>query len=282
MGIILPTFEEYSNRKAGNTVIFRPDNDSFSYSAPDVMKYFDGKDIKALILINPDNPSGNYLAHDAVLELAEWTLRRNVRFILDESFVAFAATDDSFVTDTLLDKYPHMVVLKSMSEIWGIPGLRIGVMATSDEHLIKMVGSDLSIWNINSFAEFYLQICEKYKSDFIAAMECFHSLREAFYQDLKEITFLEPIPSRANYITCRLGGGLSALELAKALLSRHNIFIKDLTGKEGMDGDYIRLTVRGADENRILIEALRCYGDGLAGFDSKKPDNGPFYHFIPR
>ena len=54
------------------------------------MNYFAEKDIQTLLLINPDNPSGNFIPAEEVLELVEWTKKKNIRFIVDESFVDFS------------------------------------------------------------------------------------------------------------------------------------------------------------------------------------------------
>ncbi len=68
--------------------------------------------------------------------------------------------------EELLDENPHMIVVKSISKSYGIPGLRLGVAASGDTDLIDMLKKDVAIWNINSFGEFYMQIEEKYRKDY--------------------------------------------------------------------------------------------------------------------
>ena len=260
IGIVRPTFEEYPNRKNGGIVAFRPGGDSFSYSADDLMGFFGDKDISALVVINPDNPSGNYLSREEASRLVEWTKGKGIRLVWDESFVDFADMGDTLLDDGILSENPHLVVVKSISKAYGVPGFRLGVMACGDEGLAEAVRKDLSIWNINSFGEFYLQVCEKYKSDFVEGMQRFYPVRDAFFEALAGIPYLEPIPSKANYITCRLLGGASARGLAIFLLAKHDILIKDLSGKNGIEGEYIRVAVKLPEENARLAEALRGYG----------------------
>jgi len=138
----------------------------------------------------------------------------------------------------------------------GAPGLRLGVLASGDEHLVASVSKGLPIWNINSFAEFYLQICEKYKADFAEAMERFYPVRDELHSELQKIPYMKPIPSRANYITCKLNGNLSARELTVFLLNRYNILVRDVSGKNGVAGEYIRVAVKTPEENARLISAL--------------------------
>ncbi len=74
IGIIKPTFEEYPNRcKNNEIVVFEPERHSFKYNAEDIIRYFDGKNVDSIVLINPDNPPGNYINAEGVYKLIEWT-----------------------------------------------------------------------------------------------------------------------------------------------------------------------------------------------------------------
>ena len=101
-----------------------------------------------------------------VLRLADWAQEKGIRLILDESFADFAdEADNTFIRQDLLDRYRGLYVVKSISKSYGVPGLRLGVLASGDQDLIAALKKDVAIWNINSFAEFYMQIEEKYKKD---------------------------------------------------------------------------------------------------------------------
>lgn len=88
--------------------------------------------------------------------LAKWCERHGVRLIVDESFVDFSEgwTNNSLLYDNVLETYPHMIVIKSISKSYGVPGLRLGIMCSADVGLITRMKKAVSIWNINSFAEF--------------------------------------------------------------------------------------------------------------------------------
>ena len=124
VGFVRPTFEEYPNRyPEENSVIYTPDNEDFSYTADDLMGYFADKELSALVLINPDNPSGNYIKKADVLRLATWCEERNILFILDESFVDFAEEDDStMIHENIINNHKSMVIMKSISKSYGVPG----------------------------------------------------------------------------------------------------------------------------------------------------------------
>ena len=111
------------------------------------MNYFAEKDIQTLLLINPDNPSGNFIPAEEVLELVEWTKKKNIRFIVDESFVDFSEgyPKNSLLHNKTLNDHSHLVVIKSISKSFGVPGLRLGILASSDKELITWMKKDISI-----------------------------------------------------------------------------------------------------------------------------------------
>lgn len=259
-GVIRPTFEEYFNRLGGeNTVVFTPENDDYTYSADDIMRFFEDKAIENLILINPDNPSGNYIPLADLIRLCDWCEKRNVRLVADESFCDFADEEDnSLIKEEILERYPRLVVVKSISKSHGVPGLRLGVLASADEELISALKRGCAIWNINSFGEFYMQIAEKYAKDYALALKKLSADRAELFKALSEINGLRPVPSQANYIMAELTNGTTAAELTKRLLIDYNLFIKDLSGKITRGGkQFVRIAVRDTADNKRLVNALR-------------------------
>lgn len=260
LGVIYPTFEEYPNRRESRTIIsYIPDNTDFSYTVEDIQLYFEHKDISSLLLVNPDNPSGNFISKTDLLELAFWAKRRNIHLIVDESFVDFAmdGLNSSLLYNELLESYPNLIVMKSISKSYGVPGLRLGVLATSDIELISWMKTNVAIWNINSFAEFYMQIFGKYESDYKMACEKFVAERSRFFKSLQRISFLRVIPSQANYFLCEVTNKYTSSELTRILLCENDILIKDCGMKKAFGGrNYIRIAVRGKEENNKLVEVL--------------------------
>ncbi len=258
VGFIRPTFEEYPNRYCKEqSVVFTPDNDSFRYSAQDLMDFFGDKDIKHLVVVNPDNPTGNYIPKADLLRLTAWAKEQGIQLLIDESFVDFAEEEDSsLICQEILDANPHLYVMKSISKSYGVPGLRLGILASGDEEFIAMLKKDVAIWNINSFAEFYMQIEEKYHKDYVKGLALIRQERTRFQTELSKLPGLRVIPSQANYIMAELTGAVSARALTKALLLKYDLFIKDLTAK--MNGrQFVRLAVRNTEDNDKLIAALK-------------------------
>ena len=262
MGILFPTFEEYPNRVDRESVVaYTPDNDSMQYSAEDIMVFYADKPIESLLVINPDNPSGNYIPYADLLRLIAWAKERGINIVIDESFVDFVDVEGeySLLKDELLSLNPHLCVVKSISKSYGVPGFRLGVLASGNRELIARLKREVAIWNINSFGEFYMQIYEKYHKDYVDACRLFREERARFYEELQEVSMLRVIPSQANYFLCELTTTkFTATELAVRLLAKHDILIKDCSGKASFRGrNFIRLAVRDRKDNHKLVEALK-------------------------
>ena len=258
VGFIRPTFDEYPNRyNSDNSVDFIPDNRDYSYTADDLMAYFSDKDIKNLIVINPDNPSGNYIPKKDLLRLVDWAGNRGLNLVIDESFVDFSDEKDSTIIDqAILSANSHLYVMKSISKSYGVPGLRLGVLASGDTGMISNMKKDVAIWNINSFGEFYMQIEEKYKKDYTAALVQIRAERARFQTELAKIKGVRVIPSQANFVMVELEKETSPKELLKTLLIKHNLLIKELTTKTN-GRNYLRLAVRNTEDNNLLIKAMK-------------------------
>lgn len=260
VGVLHPSFEEYANRKDREDLVSCvPANLNFTYTADELMSFFDNKDIQTLLIVNPDNPSGNYIKKADVLRICAWAKDKQIRLIIDESFVDFVDVeeDKSLLEQQLLNENPHLFVVKSISKSYGVPGLRLGIIASGDKETIAKMKKDVAIWNINSFAEFYMQIYEKYQSVYKTALQAFYESRKRFIQKLSDISFLRVIPSQANYVLCEVQAPMTSKSLTVQLLEK-NIFIKDLADKNGFNGkQYVRIAVRDDKDNQTLIEALK-------------------------
>jgi histidinol-phosphate/aromatic aminotransferase/cobyric acid decarboxylase-like protein len=146
--------------------------------------------------------------------------------------------------------------MKSISKSYGVPGLRLGVLASGDEKAVDFLKKDVAIWNINSFAEFYMQIEEKYKNDYRKALEKFRVERVRFQEELAKIDGIRVIPSQANFVMVELTDGTDPKELLKTLLVKHNLLIKELTTKTN-GKNYLRVAIRNMEDNDVLLDALK-------------------------
>ena len=258
-----PTFNEYPNRFGNENTVWLPANEDFSYSVEDIVRSAEENSASYVLLINPDNPSGHFFTKQEVIVLAEQLSSKNVKLILDESFVDFAEPEIrfTFIDEELISKHKNVIVIKSISKSYGVPGIRLGVLVSGDESLIEKIQKNTSIWNINSFAEFFLQIFDKYKKFYGSACDKIAEERARFSSELSKIPGVKVYESQANYLLCKLSGEaekIGSLGLAEKLLDGYNILIKDLSSKKGFEkGQFIRLAVRNCQDNDRLIFALK-------------------------
>lgn len=260
IGVPVPTFEEYLKRfSSGEVVAYSHGSADFT---PDVARLHHVMDeTDALVLVNPDNPSGQCLPVDDVLTLAGQAEDRGKRLILDESFVDFADPDRcrSLLHRDVLAEYPSLVIVKSISKSYGVPGARLGVMASSDTDLMQRVRERIPIWNINSFGEYFLQIIGKYEESYVNACRMIRAERARFHDELSNIDGFRVIPSQANFFLCELVGTLSSEDFAERVLAEHSVLVRDCTSKAGFDqGQYIRVAVRSPEDNDQFVRAAHA------------------------
>lgn len=260
VGIICPSFNEYKERCEREVLVYQPAGADLRYTENDIIQFFDGK-IQLLVLINPDNPSGNFIPISGVMRILEWAKQAGIKVLVDESFVDFAdlaegenIEENTLIREEILKEYKNLYVVKSISKSYGVPGLRLGVLASADEEKVNQIKKNMPIWNINSFAEFFMQIIPKYRKDYAAALVEFRKTRKDFLEKLEQIEYLKAVPTQANYVMCEVIGR-SAGEICICLFEK-GILIKNLTEKVKNDRQYIRIAIRTREENDQVLKIL--------------------------
>ncbi len=260
IGAPVPIFDEYPNSiEPERFIALEANRLDFSVSADELVTFSENAELGTLVLVNPANPSGQFIARKALLELSERLQAIGTRLVIDESFVDFADGTDAHgvMRADVLDAHPGLIAIKSISKSYGIPGLRLGVVAASDQALISRVTRRVPIWNINSLAEWFLQIIGRHQAEYWRACRRLVAARAMLTEGLEEVSYLRVLPSAANYLLCEVTGGIGARDLEQWLLNEHWILIKNCCGKRGFGaGEWIRLAVRNEEDNRILLDAL--------------------------
>ena len=258
LSIFSPTFEEYVSRFKNLDIHF-PKKKYFRYSKEDVIRISKNND--GVILVNPDNPSGNFINYKEIISILKIFKREKKYLILDESFLDFA--DNAFKSSALnkvdLEKYNNLIIIKSIGKSFGVGGIRLGVIASSDEKLMALIKKEIPIWNVNSIAENYMQILNKYMNDYRRSCEKIIERRNDLFKDLKKISYIVPYPSQANYILFEVKK-IKASKLAESLCNKFGIYVKDCSNKLGLDTkNLIRVAIRDETDNKCLIEALKTF-----------------------
>jgi histidinol-phosphate/aromatic aminotransferase/cobyric acid decarboxylase-like protein/choline kinase len=199
-----------------------------------------------LIVINPNNPSGELLPRDALLKLVSHARRSGRRVLVDESFLDFADPALTLVDPALLREYPNLLVLRSYGKTHGIPGLRLGLLACADTALVEQVRQTLPIWNVGSLAEAFLELLPRYRTEYLAALRKIAANRASFETLLAAAGF-EVITTATNFVLFRM-----ATDLAAAFETHcyaHGYLVKRIDNRPGLPGCHFRVAVRRERDN---------------------------------
>ena len=257
LGVVYPTFEEYPNRKeADELVIFQPSNADFSYTADDLMRFYADKSIAMLLLINPDNPSGNYISRADVLRLATWCEQRGIRFLVDESFVDFRSDAEDFTVRSLAGAYNNLLVVQSLTKFFAILGLRLG-FAVAPPCLAEKLEAAKDPWNTNLLAQAAgvaaLGDGEYQKR----TLQWLESERDFLFRSLAAFEGIKAYPPTVNFIFLRLSPTWGSASAFCERMKEEGILLRDCSNYPGLDDTYIRVAVRKREENELLLEAFR-------------------------
>jgi threonine-phosphate decarboxylase len=255
----VPSFNEYANAAPSGQVIefplefpsFQVDVDKFATEAIRVKA-------DVAVVVTPNNPTSILIPKPDLIWLAKKLKTHDCMLILDESFLDFAENPDQLSLEQEIKNHLNMAIIKSMSKAYGICGLRIGYMLTTNSKFAEAVRNGVHIWNINGFAEEFLRLLPDYKQEFLESCKQVRTDRDSLYKKLFGIEGMTVFKPDANFIFCRLPDYVqSAPEITKKLFIEHNMYIKDCVGKTQPDSDrYLRIASRTEEENCKLVAAL--------------------------
>lgn len=252
IGIIGSISEEYFNSCSEQEIIrFHIEESAFDDEeiTDKILDFCSQHDFGVLFMGNPDIYWGRCLSLSAIKRILEWTHKRRIFLIVDESLCDFSGEGKSVLDKGFLKDYNELVILKDLSVSEGVAGLRLGCAITDNAELISRLQAHIPVWNINSVAEFYLQIAEKYGEEYYDSIGKIKKERKKLFENLSEIAGLSVYNTQANFLLVKAEEKYSAEEFAESLLERYRILVK---GKE-----YIHIPVCNGEENNRLTGAIK-------------------------
>jgi histidinol-phosphate/aromatic aminotransferase/cobyric acid decarboxylase-like protein len=212
-----------------------------------------------VVFVNPNNPTGTVIQSEAILEI----INRNPEkfYIIDESFIEFADTLSVIDSLEVLNR-DNVLVIRSMSKSYGLPGIRLGFVYSTSMELINTISKEVPIWNLNSVAEFFLEIILKNKRSLENSFSKTIADRSHFREKLLEIGVFENVySSGANFILISIcQNKYDVSSLVEYLLREEAIYIKDVSDKFKDDSKhFFRLAVRLPVENNRLVQLFKEY-----------------------
>lgn len=253
--ILHPTFSEYERafgqRGCRVDVVLREEAHDF---APPWPRLFEGlrRGYDAIILCNPNNPTGDVIPPAELAEFVEEAAQRGTTVIIDEAFMDFQE-DASLKQETL--RRGNLIVLRSMTKCFALAGLRLGFLVAPPP-LVKRLQEAEEPWAVSALAQIAGRESLKDRNYLRRTLALIATERQYLQEHLRQIPGLRVFPSAANFLLMKLTQpGWDAPRLQRSLI-RHAILIRDCTSFPGLGGAYVRLAVRGRNENSRLIRAL--------------------------
>ena len=257
LAIPVPTFNEFTNRAEalGRQVSpFRLDGE-FKLDPEAFVRHVRETRSNAAVLIRPNNPTGSLISKSDLTFILE-CLRNLDLVLVDDSFIEFVTVESDQAALNLIFEFPNLVVLKSLSKNYGIPGLRLGYAACRDSRRVKQLRQDLPIWNINSFAQFFLSHYGEYQEEFAVSCLRVREATQRLFRQLLSVPYLCPFSTQGNFVLCGVLYGFTGEELTSALFEQCKILVNNCSGKEGLEDSYIRIASRTEADNSALVAAL--------------------------
>lgn len=206
-----------------------------------------------IFLASPNNPTGTTLDPAELLDLAARAPSRWI--VLDESFVDFLP-DSRSRTLVRNDLPENLVVVKSLTKFFAIPGLRLG-MACANPRTIKRIAKLRLPWTVNGLAQAAARVIYNDKAYIKTTGNIVTTLRKAFSRSLSQLPGFTVYPSEANFILVRLPPKWPAPRVQEALLKR-GILIRSCQNFPGLDETYCRLAVRPREEIELFMNTIRA------------------------
>jgi threonine-phosphate decarboxylase len=243
--ILEPTFSEYAAaaRAAGLEPVHRLSRRPEGGFVPDSAALRDLKGVAAVFLCNPNNPTGDALSREKVLEVARLAREAGAALILDEAFADFAP---GISVAPEVDE--GVYVARSLTKFFAVPGLRLGCLLAADAGRVQPLQPS---WPVNAVASAAGAAAVADEEFVEASLETVARLREELFSALEGLPGLAPFRGAANFLMVRGPAGLPER------LARRGVLVRGCEPFMGLGAGYFRVAVRGREENGRLVGALR-------------------------
>lgn len=249
--LLRPSFSEYELailKSGGTTVdIWLQEEHSFRLQQEDLRRALCEAD--ALFIGQPNNPTGQLVPASWLIELAD----QGKLVIVDEAFIDFSAEERERSLIQKAAEHPHLIVLRSMTKFYAVPGIRLGFMVATQERILEVERLQVP-WSVNSLAQ---RIGEAVLEDRKFAEQTRQWLEEErpWFSEKLSALGLKVMPSDANYLLLKLPAGWTAQDMQRGL-GRRGILIRDASRFPGLNESYCRVAIKKREDNLKLVEVL--------------------------
>jgi threonine-phosphate decarboxylase len=254
--VVGPAFSEYANalKLAGAKITFLPlaADRNFSFSTEKFMAAWE-KDHDIVFLATPNSVTGQLIPRAEIERVARLALMKEKLLVIDEAFIDFVEGESA---KDLIRENPHLIVLRSLTKYYALPGLRLGFLLAQFRR-VKQLAAHQEPWAVNGLAQKVALAC--------LADASFRSKTERWLQ--REGSFLShgltalkgfhPYPSTTNFLLVRIEDETADASELRAFLLRRKMLIRPCDSFVGLGPDYFRVTVKRRKDNQRLLDALK-------------------------
>jgi histidinol-phosphate/aromatic aminotransferase/cobyric acid decarboxylase-like protein len=261
--VITPTFSSYYEFVNDSTEVafynLKKEN-GYALDVDDYINYVKKSKVDSIVLINPNNPDGNYLnSFDIQKILGELSYLTNI--IIDESFIHFAYEDSELNVMSaakLIHQYENLIVIKSMSKDFGIAGIRAGYSIMSASRVNQLLSNGY-LWNSSGLSEYFFNLYarEDFQNLYNDVRRRYILETKIFINDLRQLKGIKVYGSKSNFVLFELLNGISAEVFFSKLLITHGIYSRLCYDKVGLEGEFIRIASRGLEDNAKILTTMK-------------------------
>jgi threonine-phosphate decarboxylase len=259
IAVPVPTFGEYieklGDQRDAELYTLKPEED-YNLSLPDYLAWVRRRGLKALLVINPGNPTGQLFSLEEMVEFLERAKDMEL-VIVDESFIDFAGDPAPSLLQAA-GRFSNLLLVRSMSKHCGVPGLRLGYCYSQNLYVLNRMRHFIPTWNVNTLAQYFLSLLPSTDAAYHESRRRLIGDIQCLYDGLRAIEGIDVYPTGANFVLLRIKGGKTAAELQAVLLKEHRMYVRDCSNKIGMDNYHIRVASQGREKDARLVEALKA------------------------
>jgi L-threonine-O-3-phosphate decarboxylase len=255
-GLVTPAFSDYSRAlKAFNSSVLECPFENFGLSILDVGLVLGTLTSKispqnsGLLINNPHNPTGQLFSRKSILPYLE----QFALVVVDEAFMDFLPPEQQQSLSEVVQDYPNLVILRSLTKFYSLPGLRLGYAIAHPDRLRRWQ-QWRDPWPVNVLATGAAAAVMQDVAFQAQTWAWLPAVRSQLYEGLAQLPGLQPYQGAANFLLVK--SELSTVELQKRLLLRHQILIRDCLSFPELGDRYFRVAVRSEADNQRLISGL--------------------------
>jgi len=259
IAVPVPTFGEYIEKvrdQRDAELYFLDPGQRYQLHLTDYLAWVRRRSLKALLVINPGNPTGQLISLEEMVDFLHCTKDLEL-VIVDESFIDFAGDPIPSLLQ-VAGQFSNLLIVRSMSKHCGVPGLRLGYCYSQNLYLLNRLRRLIPTWNLNTLAQYFLSLLPSTDAEYHEARKRLIGDVRWLYNALQAIPGLDIYPTGANFVLFKIKTGMTATELQARLLQEHQIYVRDCSNKVGMDNFHIRVASQGREKDSRLIEALQA------------------------